>query len=265
MFFLKGTRHFQRHRWAFDGLLDSILPSSLPPYNEYDPCICYYVKAYLRSNDYFTQRSFFLVFTRTPMPVLIRQSLQNYVIEASTQHKNVKLHCTLPNNGLIVPGQTLMLQVEIDNPMKLIIKSIRATLKQYRNIIDEETNIPIFSFMLPGFKPERFNSKYRQSTYELSLPLEKCPLMAPTSSHKNVRYELHIQCHLSCSFNNHFALTLPIICTTDHQSPLKIIDELKSLSQILRNLSNPSEDTLPPSYEDFIASEILPTYEDIIY
>jgi hypothetical protein len=114
------------------------------------------------------------------MPVFIRQSLQNYVIEASARHKGVKLHGTLPNNGLVVPDPTLMLQIKIDNPMRLTIKSIRATLKQYRNIVDEETDVTIFSSILPGFKLERFNSKYRQSTYELLLPLEKCRLMTPT-------------------------------------------------------------------------------------
>jgi hypothetical protein len=200
------------------------------------------------------------------MPIIIRQSLQNYVIDASARHKDVKLHGTLPNNGLVVPGQTLMLQIEIDNPVRLTIKSIRATLKQYRTIIDEETDIIIFSSMFPGFKPERFDSEYRQSTYELSIPPGKCRLMAPTSPHKNVRYELHIQCHLNCSFNNHFTLTLPVICTTDHQPTLKIMDELKYLPEILRQLSNKKKEETPPppSYEDFIVSEILPNYEDII-
>ena len=89
--------------------------------------------------------------------------------------------------------------------------------------------------------------------------------MAPTSHHKNVRYELHIQCHLNCSFNNHFTLTLPVICTTDHQPPLQIMDELKSLPGILQYLQNIEIEKPPPSYEDFIASEILPRYRDIIY
>jgi len=199
------------------------------------------------------------------MSIFTGQSLQNYVIEASAQHKDVKLRGILQNNGLVVPGQTLMLQIEIENPMRLTIKSIRAILKQYRTIIDEETDLIIFSSILPGFRPERFNSEYRQSTYELPIPLEKCRLMAPTSSHKKVRYELHIQCHLHCSFNNHFTLTLPIICTTNHQPTLKIMEELKSLPEIHQHLSNKKEEKPPPSYEDFMASEILPKYEDIIH
>ncbi|CAF1188486.1 unnamed protein product [Rotaria sordida] len=257
----------QSYRWAFDGSLDSFLPSSLPPDDECDPCICYYALVHLRHADYtdFARKFSFLVFTRTPKPVVTRQSLQNNIIDTSVQHKSVKLYGALSNNGLVVPGQTLSLQIEINNPMKVTIKLIRATLKQYRIITDQETDFIIFSFILPGFKSKGFNSEYRQSTYELPIPMEKCRLMAPTSSYKSVRYELHIQCHLYCSFNNHFTLTLPIICTTDHQQPLKIMDELKSVPEILRRLSNKKEEKSPPSYEDFMASEILPKYEDIIH
>jgi len=199
------------------------------------------------------------------MPALIRQSLQNRVIKASVRHKSVKLHGSLSNYGLVVPGKTLMFQIEIDNPMRLIIKSIQATLKQYRTIIDKETDLTIISTLLPGFESKRFNNEYRRSTYELPIPLEKCRLMAPTSSHKNIRYELDILCHLNCSFNNRFILTLPIICNTDHQPKLKIMDELKYLPRILQHLSNNEEEKPPPSYEDFIASEILPRYKDIIH
>ncbi|CAF4890631.1 unnamed protein product, partial [Rotaria magnacalcarata] len=73
--------------------------------------------------------------------------------------------------------------------------------------------------------------------------------MPPTSSYKSVRYELDIQCHLNCSFNNQFTLTLPIICTTDHQQPLKIMNELKSVPKLLRRLSIKKEKKQPPSYE----------------
>ncbi len=207
----------------------------------------------------------FLVFTRTTRPLTTQNSLSNNTIDASAQHESVKLHGTLPNNGLAVPGQPLILEIEIDNPMKVTIKSIRVTLKQYRNIIHQESDYIIFSSMLPGFKPNGFNSEHRQSTYELPIPLEKCRVMAPTSSYKNVRYELDIQCHTHCLFNNHFTLTLPVICTTDHQQTLKIMDELKSLPINLQNLSTNKEENPPPSYEDFIASEILPKYEDIIH
>ncbi|CAF1013383.1 unnamed protein product [Rotaria sp. Silwood1] len=261
------TNRFQSYRWAFGGSLDPLLPSSLPPDDECDPCICYYALVYLRRADYtdFARKFSFLVFTRTSKPVVARQSLQNNIIDASVRHKDVKLYGALPNNGLVVPGQTLMLQIEIDNPMKVTIKLIRATLKQYRTITDQETDLIIFSFLLPGFKPKGFNSEYRQSSYELPIPMEKCRLMAPTSSYKSVRYELHIQCHLYCPFNNHFTLTLPIICTTDHQQPLKIMDELKSLPEVLQRLSSKQEEKPPPSYEDFMASEILPKYDDIIH
>jgi hypothetical protein len=176
----------------------------------------------------------------------------------------VKLHGILPNNGLAVPGQTITLKIEIDNPMELTIKSLRATLKQYRKIVDEETGFIIFSFNLPGFQPQGFKSKFRRSTYELSIPREKCRVMAPTSILKNVRYELHIQCHIHCLLKNHFTLKLPIICTTDHQQTLKIMDELRSLPEIPQFLSNREEEKPPPSYEAFIASEVLPKYEDTI-
>ncbi|CAF5010405.1 unnamed protein product, partial [Rotaria sp. Silwood1] len=261
------TTRLRSYRWAFDGSLDSLLPSSLPPDDECDPCICYYARVYLRhaNNTDFARKFSFLVFTRTPKSIVTRQSLENNIIDTSVRHKGVKLYGALPNNGLVVPGQTLMLQIEIDNPMKVTIKLIRATLKQYRTITDQETDFIILSFILPGFKPKGFNSEYRQSTYELPIPMEKCRLMAPTSSYKSVRYELHIQCYLHCSFNNHFTLTLPIICTTDHQKPLKIMDELKSVPEILRRLSSKPEEKPPPSYEDFMASEILPNYEDIIH
>lgn len=236
----------------------------MPPDNDGDPCICYYARVYLRHTD-LIRKFAFLVFTRTPMPIAIQQSLQNRHIEASARHKDVKLHSTLPNNGLIVPGRNLMFQIEIDNPTKVPIKSIRATLKQYRTIRDAETYFTIFSTLLPGFKSRGFNDEYRQSTYEIPIPLDKCRVMAPTSIYKNVRYELDIQCYLHCSFNNHFTLTLPIICTTDHQQPLKVIDELKSLPKLHQHLLRREEEKPPPKYEDFMASEILPKYEDIFH
>ncbi len=263
--FLKETNRLQSYKWAFDGLLDSLLPSSLPPDDACDPCICYYARVYLHHCPEWSQKCAFIVFNRTSMPVIARQSLQNNIIEASIRHKRLKLHGILSNSGLAVPGQSLMLQIEIDNPMQVTIKSIRATLKQYRNIIDEETHFTVFSSILPGFEQKGFNSKYRQSTYELSIPLEKCRVMAPTSSYKNVRYELHIQCHIDCLLNKHFTLTLPVICTTDHQRTLKIMDELKSLPGITQHRSNKDEEKSPPAYEDFIASEVLPKYEDIIH
>ncbi|CAF3305308.1 unnamed protein product [Rotaria socialis] len=255
-----GTNHLRNYRWAFDGSLDSLLPSSLPPGDECDPCICYYALVYLRraDNNDFARKFPFLVFTRASNPIFTRQSLQNNIVDARVRHKGVTVYGTLSNNGLVVPGQTLILQIEIDNPMKVTMKLIRATLKQYRHITDQDTDFTVFSFILPGFKPKGFNSEYRQSTYELPIPMEKCRLMPPTSSYKSVRYELDIQCHLNCSFNNQFTLTLPIICTTDHQQPLKILDELKSVPEILRRLTIRKEKKQPPSYEDFMASEILP-------
>ena len=117
--FFQSSNRLRTYRWAFDGLLDTLLPSSLPPDDECDPSICYYAYAYLRNNTYLTQKTSFLVFTRTPMPISMRQTLHNYVIEANAGHKDVRLHCTLPNNGLVVPGQTVMLQIEIDNPLKI--------------------------------------------------------------------------------------------------------------------------------------------------
>jgi hypothetical protein len=43
------------------------------------------------------------------------------------------------------------------------------------------------------------------------------------------------------------------------------MDELKALPEILQHLSNQEEENPPPSYEDFIVSEILPKYEDAIH
>jgi hypothetical protein len=43
------------------------------------------------------------------------------------------------------------------------------------------------------------------------------------------------------------------------------MEELKSLPEIHQHLSNKKEEKPPPSYEDFMASEILPKYEDIIH
>ncbi|UJR32528.1 hypothetical protein I4U23_019990 [Adineta vaga] len=250
------------YRWVFDGLLDSSLPSSLPHHDENDSYICYYARVYLyRSN--LSRKVPFTLYTPTSISTLSHQLLQNYNIEGSIQYEGVKLYGILSNNGLMVPGCTHLLEIEIHNPMKVTIKSIRAILKQYRTITDEETDFTIFSSLLTVFKSKGFNNEYHQNIYELSIPLEKCQVMAPTSLYKNVRYELHIQCHIHGLFNSHFTLTLPIICTTDHQRTLKIMDELKSLPEILEHLSIDEEENSPPSYEDFIISEILPRYEDI--
>jgi hypothetical protein len=42
------------------------------------------------------------------------------------------------------------------------------------------------------------------------------------------------------------------------------MDELRSLPEIPQFLSNREEEKPPPSYEAFIASEVLPKYEDTI-
>ncbi|CAF1488843.1 unnamed protein product [Adineta steineri] len=257
------TSHRRTYKWVFDGLLDSSLPSSLPHHDDGDPYIGYYARVYLyRSN--ISRKVPFLVYTPTPIPFTIRQSLQNYAIERSIQHEDVTLRGILLNNGFIVPGQIHILQIEIHNPMKVTIKSIRAILKQYRNITDEETDFTIFSTVLTEFKPKGFNNSYHQDTYELLIPLEKCQVMTPTSSYKNVRYELHIQCSIHSLFNSHFTLTLPVICTSEHQRTLEIMDELKSLPEILQYLSI-DEENLPPTYEDFVTSQPLPKYEDICH
>ncbi|CAF0874702.1 unnamed protein product [Adineta ricciae] len=250
------------YRWVFDGLLDSSLPSSLPHCDGDDSYICYYARVYLyRSN--LSRKVPFTVFTPAPMLLACQQLLQNYSIEGNVQYEGVKLHGVLSNNGLIVPGHCHMLEIEISNPMKTTIKSIRAILKQYRTITDEESDFTIFSTILTGFRPKGFSNEYHHNIYELSIPLDKCQVMAPTSSYKNVRYELHVQCHIHGFFNSHFTLTLPTICTTDHQRTLKIMDELKSFPEILEHLSIDEEENSPPSYEDFIISEVLPKYDDV--
>jgi hypothetical protein len=198
------------------------------------------------------------------MSLASRQLLQHYTIEGSVQYEGVKLHGVLANNGLIVPGRSHTLEIQINNPMRVMIKSIRAVLKQYRTIAAEESDFTVFSTVLTGFKSKGFNSEYYQSSYELSIPLEKCQVMAPTSAQHNVRYELYIQCHIHGLFNSHFTLTLPAICTTDHQDTLQILDELKSLPEILEHLSIDDEENSPPSYEAFVVSEVLPRYEDVI-
>ena len=245
------------YRWTFHGLLDSFLPSSLPPKDEYDPCICYYAYAYFDRNNYLTQKSSFLVFTRSPMPV----SMSNSIVQSSIEYKSVELHCILlNNNGLIVPGQKLKLQIEIINPLEQIIKSIRVKLQQYRFIIHEETDLDIFSFVLPDFESKTFHDKYRKCTYELTISLNKCRLMAPTSHLKRVRYELQIQCYL---LKKDFVVKLPIVCTTDHQSTLNIPEEFQSISQITQYRLRNQQEKQPPTYQDFLASEILPKYNEI--
>jgi hypothetical protein len=230
----------------------------LPPDDDCDPCIFYYARVYFHEYPSAARIFAFVVFTRTPLSIVLQKSSLSDEIEASVQYKNITLRGILMNNGLAVPGQSLTLQTEIDNPMEITIKSMRAILKQYRRIVDEETEFTIFAFNLPGFQPQGFKSKFRQSTYELSIPLEKCRIMAPTSTLNKVRYELHIQCNISCLFNSRFILKLPIVCATDHQK------KLKSLIEIPQTLLDREEDKQPPTYEDFIASEILPSYEDII-
>ncbi|CAF2804245.1 unnamed protein product [Rotaria sp. Silwood2] len=78
--------------------------------------------------------------------------------------------------------------------------------------------------------------------------------MASTSIYKNVRCQcqLNIQCYLHCSFNNYLILTSPIICTTDHQQTLKVIDQLKYLFEIHQHKTIKKEEKSLPSYEDFI-------------
>lgn len=187
----------------------------------------------------------------------------NGSIEGDVQYEGVKLHGALSNHGLLVPGRSHAVQIQISNPMRVAIKSIRVTLKQYRTIVDEESDFTVISTLLTGPKSKGFNSEYHQSTYELFVPLEKCQLMAPTSSQHNVRYELHIHCHVHGLFKSHFTLALPALCSTDHQRTLKILDELKALPEILEHLSIDDEEPVPPSYADFVESEVLPRYEDV--
>ncbi|UJR19777.1 hypothetical protein I4U23_022911 [Adineta vaga] len=257
----KKSNSLRIYRWTFHGLLDCFLPSSLPPKDDYDPCICYYAYVYFDSNTYLTQKSSFLVFTRSPMPNFLRE---NFTVQSCIKYKSVKLHGILSNKGLIVPEKKFTLQIKLINPLQQIIKSIRIILKQYRFIIHEETDLTIFSFLLPGFESDKFHDQYRQCTYEFTIPLDKCRLMAPTSHLTHVRYELQIECYLNSSSKSHLILKLPIICTTDHQSTLNIPEEFQSIPEIIQYRLQNQEDKQPPSYEDFLASEILPTYNEII-
>ncbi|CAF1017915.1 unnamed protein product [Adineta ricciae] len=112
------NKSLQIHRCAFDVLLDSFLPSSLLPKDEYDP-----------------------FFNRSSTPILLKKTA--YSIFNQSQE-------------LIIPGEKLSLQIDILNPLQQMIKSIRIKLQQYRLIIDRQTDLNVFSFLLPGLRSKMY-------------------------------------------------------------------------------------------------------------
>jgi len=254
---IHGKTSLRIYRWTFHGSLDSFLPSSLPPKDELDPCICYYAYAYFGQNRYLTQKCSFLVFTRTPMP----SSMSNPIFQSSIEYRSVILHCKLLNQrGLIVPGGKISLQIELINPLGHIIKKMRVKFQQYRHILYEETELNVFSFGIPDFELKTFNEIYHKSIYEVIIPLEKCRLMAPTSRFKNVRYELQIEFHL---LQKIALIKFPAICSTDHQPVLNIPEEFQTISSVKQYRLQYEQDRPPPSYRDAIASAVLPQYHDL--
>ncbi len=174
--------------------------------------------------------------------------------------KKIRLQGYLVRGG-VVPGDKILVQIDLQNHKQAEIKRIEATLIQRRQISRCSHTETIFRFDLPDLR--EFNGTTLQRTFELMVP---AVYLSPSYTYLtqsltpsvciSINYELTLDVKVRGLFAD-FKVTVPVVVGTE---PMPA--EQQQQQQMNRPIEMPvasapvlEYDDLPPSYESIVTDQ----------
>ncbi|CAF1178544.1 unnamed protein product [Adineta steineri] len=241
------------YSWPFQFTLPQSLPPSSSPSTTSYPYVRYYARIVVGKSRY--QRTMKPIYPLTVFPnvnLFHTNDGRQPVLLSSRNRKNLKVKLYLDQRG-ILPGQNISLHIDLQNPKRLKIQRIEATLIQHRQVALDHHAETIFQKNLPNMA--NFDKAELHQTFDLLVP----------SNHLPPTYTCKVKCHsASIRTNIYYELKLEIkvddvLCNMKFNIPIIIATEsLPDRYQI----GNNNYTDMPIPYSAVLEeTDILPSYE----
>ncbi|CAF1132827.1 unnamed protein product [Adineta ricciae] len=230
------------YTWPFQFSLAQDLPPSTMPNPDRYPHIKYYTRVVVDRPWYKpTMRKNYplIVFPRTTINYM--NESQQPIYFGDQNRKKLRLQGHLSTSS-IVPGQSLCFQLTLDNPERTVIKKIRASLVQCRNMTQDRREDIILRTDLPGVV--EFSGSSLQRNFELPVSSDYLtPTHSFTTSQRNRPYNFDLFYELRLEVRTHGVFTkietkIPVIVRV---GPMNV-DPIAS------------DNDLPPSYTSVVGN-----------
>jgi hypothetical protein len=199
------------HSWSFSFRLKDSLPPTVRQTGVHRPYIYYYIRSLFVRPEWYRfniDNKWPIVVNRSSSPGNVKQ------LEAEKNHKDVHLRLILQKN-IIVDGDYLSLDVNMQNPKQKLIRRISVKLLQIWHLYPEKDDeISLVDEDLKGIR--RFRGQHFKKNFLIHVPLKTPATFVfnrPSGSYIEkvvVSYELHVQAHIRGFFTN-IRLQLPVI------------------------------------------------------
>lgn len=253
-----------QHSWPFQFALPEHLPPSLLPSTTSYPYVKYYVRVVL-------DRPWYKPNSKQTFPLIIfpRVDLlqvpggQHQTAFSSENRKKLRLQGYLVRGG-VVPGETLSIHIDLQNPKRSEIKRIEVTFIQHRQVVRSCHSETIFRCDLSELRD--FNDLELHRTFELTVPASR---LSPTYTYAtqsqnlpiriSVYYELFLDVKIRGLFTD-FKMTVPVIVSTGAMSHGQTQQQEQQINNAIEMplASAPilqSDEPPPPSYDEAVSNQ----------
>jgi hypothetical protein len=173
-----------------------------------------------------------------------RRNRKNFQLTANLQHR------------AILPGQAISLDVNLENPKRLTVKRIEATLIQHREIA-KNVHSEIISRMDLPIQEDLNETEFHQA-FSLHVPrghllpthhsMAQCSTLSIST---NIHYELKLEAKMHEMLDD-IVLSIPIIIGTKSSSELNQLEENSYIELPISYLAAIKQTDIPPTYESAV-------------
>jgi hypothetical protein len=242
-----------QYSWPFELVLPQSLPPSTSPSNTSYPYIKYYARIIIDKPWYkFNPKQIYPLIIFPSVDIFNVNDERQSVALSRRNRKNLGIKVYLYDRR-ILPGQKISLDIDIENPKRLQIQNIQATLIQHRIIAQNHHAEIIFRMDLSNLS--NFNQTELHRTFDLQVPYGRLsPTYNYTVQYSNLLISTDIFYELELKVNVRGMLTemkisIPIIIGTD------------SSLERYQQQRNSAETEMPIAYED---THLPPSYESLL-
>ncbi|CAF4328076.1 unnamed protein product [Rotaria magnacalcarata] len=242
--------------WPFEFTLPQYLPSSSDPLEGSYPYVKYYIHIVLDETRNKLSKQHIFPLTIFPHVNIFHTNEKEKSISVSRRNqKHFQLTANLQQRA-ILPGQAICLNVNLENPKRLAVKRIEATLIQHREITKHIHSEIIFRMDL--LIREDLNETEFHQTFCLHVPhghllpthhsMAKCSTLSIST---NIHYELKLEAKMHAMLDD-IILSIPIIIGTTSSSELNHLEENSCIELPICYLAAIEQTDIPPTYESAV-------------
>ncbi|CAF3773916.1 unnamed protein product [Rotaria socialis] len=248
----KVILHQGQLSWPFEFILPQYLPpSSSGPLTGSYPYVKYYIHLVLDETRNRLSKQHIFPLTIFPHVNIFNINEEKKSISVSRRNqKHFQLTANLQQRA-VLPGQSISLDVNLENPKRLAVKRIEATLIQHREIAKNAHCEIIFQMDLP-IRQDLNETEFHQ-TFCLRVPhghlLPTHHSMAPCSTlsiSTKIHYELKLVAKIRGILDD-IILSIPIIIGTKSSSELNQLEENSYIELPINYLAPMKQTDIPPT------------------